>query len=92
MNICIVEKENNYKKNITEEELDKLLTEELKNKYEFDENEFMANSLFFNENYTMPYDISQISRYDNPAPYLCIDNPGWCLLSYIVLSILSILP
>ena len=32
MNICIVEKENNFKKNITEEELDKLLTDELKNK------------------------------------------------------------
>ena len=48
MNICIVEKENNFKKNITEEELDKLLTDELKNKYEFDENEFMANCLFFN--------------------------------------------
>ena len=52
MNICIVEKENNYKNNITEEELNNLLTEELKDKYEFNENEFMANCLFFNENYT----------------------------------------
>ena len=52
MNICIVEKNNNSKNCITHEELDKLLTEELKDKYEFDENEFMANCLFFNENYT----------------------------------------
>ena len=52
MNICIVEKENNSKNCITHEELDKLLTEELQDKYEFDENEFMANCLFFNENYT----------------------------------------
>ena len=52
MNICIVEKNNNSENCITHEELDKLLTEELKDKYEFDENEFMANCLFFNENYT----------------------------------------
>ena len=52
MNICIVEKNINSENCITHEELDKLLTEELKDKYEFDENEFMANCLFFNENYT----------------------------------------
>ena len=52
MNICIVEKNNNYKDCITQEELDNLLTEELKINSVFDENEFMANCLFFNENYT----------------------------------------
>ena len=52
MNICIVEKNNNSNNLVTQEELDELLTKELKNNYDFDENEFMANCLFFNENYT----------------------------------------
>lgn len=62
MNICIVEKNNNSKNCITREELDKLLTEELKEKYNFDENEFMANYLFFNENYTYKQ-LTKIADY-----------------------------
>ena len=62
MNICIVEKNNNSENCITHEELNEMLTEELKDKYKFDENEFMANCLFFNENYTYKQ-LTKIADY-----------------------------
>jgi len=61
MNICIVEKEN-VENNFSVDDLNNLLVNELEYKYSFDENEFMANCLFFDENYTYKQ-LKKISDY-----------------------------
>ena len=61
MNICIVEKEK-VGNDFSVDDLNNLLVNELEDKYSFDENEFMSNCLFFNENYTYKQ-LTKIADY-----------------------------
>ena len=63
MNICILEKENYYKNNVTIEELNTMLENQLELQDDIlDENDFTANIIFFNENYTIKQ-LGKIADY-----------------------------
>lgn len=63
MNICILEKKKDYQNSVTIEELNTLLDNQIElHSNDFDENDFIANVIFFNENYTLKQ-LSKIADY-----------------------------